>query len=99
MPELSARTAVYAGSFDPITLGHVNVLERASRLFDRVIVGVGANIVKSPLFDARERQELIRLSAEHLTNVEIREFRGLAVEFVKQCGARVMIRGVRSTLR
>ncbi len=95
MNELSPRVAVYPGSFDPITLGHLNVMERASRLFDRLIVGVGVNIEKQPMFDADERQELIRRSAAHLKNIEIRTFYGLAVEFVKQCGAQVMVRGVR----
>ena len=98
-PEASASTseriAVYPGSFDPITLGHLNVMERASRLFDRVVVGVGVNMEKEPLFAANERQELIRQATLHLKTIEIRTFRGLAVEFVKQCGARVMVRGVR----
>jgi pantetheine-phosphate adenylyltransferase len=95
MSEPSNRVAVYAGSFDPITLGHLNVMERASRLFDRLIVGVGVNTEKSPLFDADERVELIRRATFHLKNLEIRTFTGLAVEFVRQCGALVMIRGVR----
>jgi pantetheine-phosphate adenylyltransferase len=70
-------------------------MERASRLFDKLIVGVGINIDKVPLFDGEERQELIRSATSHLKNIEIRTFHGLAVEFVKECGARVMIRGVR----
>ena len=95
MTEPSVRIAVYPGSFDPITLGHLNVMERASRLFDKLIVAVGVNIEKAPLFEPEERQELIRLATSHLENIEIRTFTGLAVEFVKQCGARVIIRGVR----
>ncbi|MBN2216118.1 MAG: pantetheine-phosphate adenylyltransferase [Pirellulales bacterium] len=87
--------AVYPGTFDPITLGHLNVMERASRLFDRLVIGVGVNMEKSPLFDAAERIQLIRGATAHLPNVEIHEFYGLAVEFVRQCGARVMVRGVR----
>lgn len=87
--------AVYPGSFDPITLGHLNVMERASRLFDRLIIGVGVNIEKEALFTPEERQQMIREATAHLPNVEIRTFTGLAVTFVKQCGARVMIRGVR----
>ena len=89
------RIAVYPGSFDPITLGHLNVLERAAGLFDRLIVGIGRNFEKRPLFAPEERVELVRATAKHIPNVEIRLFSGLAVEFVKQCGARVMIRGVR----
>lgn len=95
MSDNNPRIAVYPGSFDPITLGHLDVMERASRLFDRLIVGVGVNIEKVPLFDADERQELIRSATSHLENIEIRTFHGLAVQFVKECGARVMIRGVR----
>ena len=95
MGDASRRIAVYAGSFDPITLGHLDVIERSSKLFDRFIIGVGINIEKHPLFDANERMALIRETTSHLKNIEIRQFRGLAVEFVKRCGARVMIRGVR----
>jgi pantetheine-phosphate adenylyltransferase len=91
----SPRIAVYPGSFDPITLGHLNVMERASRLFDRLIVGVGINIEKGTLFTPDERQALIRASTKHLNNVEVRAFTGLAVAFVKQCGAKIMVRGVR----
>jgi pantetheine-phosphate adenylyltransferase len=91
----SPRVAVYPGSFDPITLGHLNVMERASKLFDRLIVGVGVNVEKETMFSADERLTLIRGAAGHLQNIEIRTFTGLAVTFVKQCGARIMVRGVR----
>ena len=87
--------AVYPGSFDPITLGHLNVMERASKLFDRLIVGVGVNVEKQTMFSADERLALIREATAHLQNVEIRTFTRLAVTFVKQCGARIMVRGVR----
>ena len=92
---LSPRIAVYPGSFDPITLGHLNVMERASRLFDRLIVGVGVNVEKETLFSAPERRQMIHDATTHLKNVEIRTFTGLSVSFVKQCGARIMVRGVR----
>lgn len=95
MTETDSRIAVYPGSFDPITLGHLNVMQRASRLFDKLIVGVGVNAEKEPLFSAAERLELIRMATPGLKNIEIRLFTGLAVEFVKECGARVMVRGVR----
>ena len=94
-PQRSPRIAVYPGSFDPITLGHLNVMERASKLFDRLIVGVGVNIEKQTMFTADERHTLIHNATAHLENVEIRTFTGLAVVFVKQCGARIMVRGVR----
>ena len=94
-PQLSPRIAVYPGSFDPITLGHLNVMERASKLFDRLIVGVGVNIEKQTLFTPEERHAMIHEATAHLENVEIRTFSGLAVSFVRQCGARIMVRGVR----
>jgi pantetheine-phosphate adenylyltransferase len=90
------RRAVYTGSFDPITLGHLNVIERSSRLVDELIVGVGINIGKEPLFTADERVELIRRVTRKLPNVQVRPFGGLAVQFVRECGAHVIIRGVRS---
>lgn len=89
------RIAVYPGSFDPVTLGHLNVMERASRLFDRLVVGIGVNSEKTPMFSVEERMKLTRSSTTHLTNVEVRSFDGLAVNFVRRCGAQVMIRGVR----
>lgn len=95
MADPRSRTAVYPGSFDPITLGHLDVMERASRLFDRLIIGVGVNMEKRPLFNVDERIELIRSATAHLDNVEIDQFSGLAVEFVKSRGSRIMLRGVR----
>jgi pantetheine-phosphate adenylyltransferase len=95
MSDLSNRVAVYPGTFDPITLGHLNVMERVHRLFDRLIVGIGVNIEKQTMFEPEARVELIREATMHLDNIEIRTFSGLAVEFVKQCDAKVMIRGVR----
>jgi pantetheine-phosphate adenylyltransferase len=91
-----SRRAVYTGSFDPITLGHLNVIERSSRLVDELIVGVGTNIEKESLFTADERVELIRRVTDPLGNVVVKEFAGLAVRFVRECNARVIIRGVRS---
>ena len=95
MTEPKARIAVYTGSFDPITLGHLNVIERSSRLVDRLVVGIGTNAVKSGLFSIEERKELVSDAASHLPNVEVVAFEGLAVNFVRELGARVMIRGIR----
>ncbi len=89
------RVAVYTGSFDPITLGHLNVIQRGSRLVDRLIVGVGINPTKEPMFSPEERVALVRDVTADLANVEVTSFSGLAVEFVRRCGARVMLRGVR----
>jgi pantetheine-phosphate adenylyltransferase len=87
--------AVYPGSFDPFTLGHLDIVQRASRLFDRLVIGIGVNLDKQPLFTAEERVELTRLSTAHLNNVEIQTYQGLTVKFVQQLGAQIMIRGVR----
>ena len=89
------KLAVYTGSFDPITLGHLNVIERGSRFVDRLIVGIGVNIEKSGLFEPQERIELVQSVTKDLPNVEVQAFQGLAVNFVEACGANVMIRGVR----
>lgn len=95
MPTAKPRIAVYTGSFDPITLGHLNVIERAADLVDKLYVGVGINIGKEPMFTIDERVDLVRRTIKHLSNVEVRKFDGLAVQFVRDCGARVMVRGVR----
>jgi pantetheine-phosphate adenylyltransferase len=91
----NSRVAVYTGSFDPITLGHLNIIQRASALVDRLIVGIGVNVGKDPLFTLEERVGLVRKATARFENVEVEEFSGLAVEFVRACGARVMVRGVR----
>jgi pantetheine-phosphate adenylyltransferase len=91
-----SRRAVYTGSFDPITLGHLNLIERSARLVDTLIVGVGTNIDKQALFSADERVELVERVTGPLGNVEVRQFAGLAVQFVREVQARVIIRGVRS---
>ena len=90
------RTAVYTGSFDPITLGHMNVIERCSRLMDHLIVGIGINIGKEALFPIEQRLSLVREATSSLANVEVKSFDGLAVSFVRECDARVMVRGVRT---
>lgn len=95
MTRSDSRIAVYTGSFDPITLGHLNVIERAARLVDTLIVGIGINADKRPMFTPDERQELVSHAIEHVPNVQVKTFSKLAVEFVRECGARVMIRGVR----
>lgn len=89
------RIAVYTGSFDPITLGHLNVIQRASRLVDRLVVGIGINAEKRALFTPEERVELVSNVVRTCGNVEVRTFDGLAVDFVRECGSRVMVRGVR----
>jgi pantetheine-phosphate adenylyltransferase len=95
MSPLSPRIAVYTGSFDPLSLGHLSVIERTSRLYDRLIIGVGINVEKTPLFSPEERVELVTRATAHCGNVEVRAFAGLAVEFVRSCDSMIMVRGVR----
>jgi pantetheine-phosphate adenylyltransferase len=92
----SARIAVYTGSFDPITLGHLDVIDRASRLFEALIVGVGINPDKQPMFSLEERVGLVRASTAHLANVRVERYSGLSVAFVREQGAHLLLRGVRS---
>ena len=89
------RVAVYTGSFDPVTLGHLNVIQRACVLFDQLVIGVGINADKKPLFSPEERVNLLEQVVADLPNVRVQMFDGLAVSFVRSCGSRVMVRGVR----
>ena len=94
--KLSSRVAVYTGTFDPVHLGHLDIIERGSRIFDRLIVGVGVNPDKATLFTIDERVELLRTVSAGCGNVEVRAFPGLAVQFVRGAGAAVMLRGLRT---
>jgi pantetheine-phosphate adenylyltransferase len=97
MPEtLSPRVAVYTGTFDPVHLGHLDIIQRGSRLYDRLIVGVGINPDKATLFGIGERVDLLRKVVVAYKNVEVQPFTGLAVRFVRDAGARIMIRGLRT---
>lgn len=89
------KVAVYTGSFDPVTLGHLNVIERGSRLAERLIVGIGDNLDKTSMFQPAERKHLLERVTAGLDNVTVKVFSGLAVDFVRACGAKIMIRGVR----
>ena len=89
-------TAVYPGSFDPVTNGHLDVITRGANLFDRVIVGVLHNSAKSPLFSVEERVKILEEATADLKNVEIVSFSGLSVEFARKCNAKVIIRGLRA---
>jgi pantetheine-phosphate adenylyltransferase len=94
---LDKRKAVYTGTFDPIHQGHLDIIERGSQIFDQLIVGVGINPDKAPWFSLDERVELARKVTAPFPNVTVEGFEGLAVSFVRQCGARVMLRGLRTT--
>jgi pantetheine-phosphate adenylyltransferase len=95
MTQQKPRLAVYTGSFDPITLGHMNVIERASRLVDTLIVGIGINVEKEPWFSPDQRVKLVQHATQGIPNLDIRTFDGLAVSFVRKCHAHVMVRGIR----
>lgn len=87
--------AVYTGSFDPVTLGHLHIIRRASRLVDDLVVGIGINADKAPLFTPDERLHLVQLVCGDIANVRVLTFDGLAVDFVRACHASVMVRGIR----
>ncbi len=88
--------AIYPGTFDPVTNGHADLIERASRLFNHVIIGVAASPSKKPLFDLSHRVQLIEQVTQHLANVSVVGFSGLLVDFAKEHQANVLIRGLRA---
>lgn len=90
------RIAVYPGSFDPITNGHLNIIERATNIFDKIIVGVANNPKKSTLFSAPERIDMIKEVTKNLEKVKIQSFSGLLIDFVKSNNASIIIRGMRA---
>lgn len=90
------RIAICPGSFDPITNGHLDVIQRAARLFDRVVVAVAVNQPKGPLFSTAERLELVRQAVVGLPNVDADSFSGLLVDYVAQRGAHAVVRGLRA---
>ena len=90
------KTAIYPGSFDPMTKGHMDVLERAASMFDKVIIAVLDNTKKKCLLSTKERVELIKKSVGHLANVSVDSFDGLTIEYARQQGATILIRGLRA---
>lgn len=90
------RIAIYPGSFDPITLGHLNIIERASSMVDQLIVGVLTNQAKKPLFSAGERVDMIGEVTRHLPNVTAQPFDRLTIDFARRCGAQCIVRGLRA---
>ena len=93
---MSDRVAIYPGSFDPPTNGHLDIVERSARLFDRVVIGVGINLSKKTLFDADQRVALMSEACKSCGNVEVSSFDGLQVTFAKEVGATFIIRGLRA---
>ncbi len=90
------RVAIYPGSFDPITNGHLDIITRGSKVFDKLIVGVLVNVDKIGLFPIEERVELIKKVTKHLENVEVVSFNGLLVDLAKKNNARVILKGLRA---
>ena len=90
------RIAVFPGSFDPITLGHTHLVERASGLFDKIIVAIGINTTKQYMFPHQQRLEWTRQAFAHLPNVEVQAFEGLTVDYCSKVGARFILRGLRN---
>ncbi len=91
------RIAVYPGTFDPITFGHIDIIERASRIFDKVIVAVAHNAEKKPLFTTKERVAMVKDAIKDMPNVNADDFYGLVVDYAEGIGSNVMIRGLRMT--
>ncbi|OSM04829.1 pantetheine-phosphate adenylyltransferase [Magnetofaba australis] len=91
----SARIAIYAGSFDPITLGHLDIIKRGAALFDTLVVGVAVNRSKKTLFSAEQRLDHVTRAVADLPNVHVRRIDGLLVQFAKSMGAQALLRGLR----
>jgi len=91
------KIAVYPGSFDPITNGHLDIIKRGAKVFDKIIVAVLVNVDKKYLFETDERVELIKKVTGDIENVEVRSFNGLLVNFLKECNTNIIIKGLRTT--
>jgi pantetheine-phosphate adenylyltransferase len=90
------KRAVYPGSFDPVTKGHLDIIERAAAVVDELVVGVLNNNAKTPLFSVEERANMLVDVTRHITNVRVEAFSGLSVEFARRCGASFLVRGLRA---
>lgn len=93
---MSSKLAVYPGSFDPVTNGHIDIIVRGLKLFDRIVVGILNNPAKSPLFSVEERKEMLQASLKNFMNVEIDTFDGLLVDYALHRGAQAILRGMRA---
>ena len=92
---MKTKIAIYPGTFDPVTYGHIDIIERASGIFDKIIVAVAHNESKKPLFSVKERVSMLKSSLKGMDNVVVDDFNGLVVEYARKVGAKVMIRGIR----
>ena len=95
MPQMTTK-AIYPGTFDPITKGHIDLAERASQLFDEVVIAISASPSKQPLFDINERLEMAQISLSHIDNISVAKFDGLLIECLRTAQAQVVLRGLRA---
>jgi pantetheine-phosphate adenylyltransferase len=94
----SRNVAIFPGMFDPVTHGHLDIIERASHLYDKLIVAVGDNPLKKPTFTQSERREMLVEHTRQLANIEVQTYSGLTVEYARSVGARVILRGIRDNV-
>lgn len=98
MPQPTPSLAIFPGMFDPVTHGHLDIIQRAARLYERLIVAVGQNPLKTEVFTAEERKEMLVTHTADLPSVEVQTYAGLTVEFARNVGAGVILRGIRDTV-
>lgn len=93
---MSKKTAIYPGTFDPVTNGHVDVIKRASVVFDKVFIGIALSQTKKPMFDLAKRVEMVKLATQNIPNIEVIPFKGLLVNCCNDIGAQTIVRGLRA---
>jgi pantetheine-phosphate adenylyltransferase len=98
MPKTNANLAIFPGMFDPVSHGHLDIIERASTLYERLLIAVGHNPLKNEVFTADERVDMVVKHTAHLPNLEVQAYTGLTVEFARSVGARVILRGIRDNV-
>lgn len=91
-----AGTAIYPGTFDPVTRGHIDIVRRALKMFDRVVIGVADSPAKQPFFNLDERLELLQVAFDGKPNLEVKPFSGLLIDFARECNATIIVRGLRA---
>ena len=92
------RTAIYPGSFDPVTYGHIDIIKRSAKMVDKLIIGVLSNSSKTPLFSVEERVNMLKEVTKDIPNVEVTSFAGLLIDFADVCNAKIIVRGLRAVL-
>ena len=90
------RTAIYPGSFDPVTYGHIDIIKRSAKMVDKLIIGVLSNSSKTPLFSVEERVNMLKEVTKDIPNVEVTSFAGLLIDFADACNAKIIVRGLRA---